>query len=172
MTMESEELDVVDRGNRVVGQRSRGEVHRLGLLHRAVHILVFNDRGDLFLQKRSQLKDSHPGKWDSSAAGHVEAGEGDEDSAVRELAEELGVIDSPPLEPLFQVAACADTGNEFVTVYACRHEGPFCLPVDEIEHGEWVAPDVVTKWVRDRPDDFASGFRLIWEEFCKSDDRH
>jgi 16S rRNA (adenine1518-N6/adenine1519-N6)-dimethyltransferase len=61
-------FDVVDEADRVTGQASRHEVHTRKLRHRAVHIFVFNERGALFLQKRSRWKDMHPGRWDSSAA--------------------------------------------------------------------------------------------------------
>ena len=67
----SELFDVVDSENRVIGQATRGEVHAKGLLHRSVHIWVFNSRGELFLQKRAMTKDENPGYWDSSAAGHL-----------------------------------------------------------------------------------------------------
>ena len=68
------------------GTRRAGEVHGNNLRHRAVHILVFNNLGELFLQKRSRWKDRHPRRWDSSAAGHVDAGEEYDVAANRELA--------------------------------------------------------------------------------------
>jgi len=87
----SELFDVVDSEDRVIGQATRGEVHAKGLFHRSVHIWVFNSRGELFLQKRAMTKDENPGYWDSSAAGHLNAGEGYRTSAYRELMEELGI---------------------------------------------------------------------------------
>ena len=50
-------FDVVNDRDEVIGQEPRPEVHRLGLRHRAVHVLVFNSRGEVFLQKRSMKKD-------------------------------------------------------------------------------------------------------------------
>ena len=87
-------LDVVDFEDRVTGVKMRGEVHAQGLMHRAVHVLVFNSAGQLFLQKRSMTKDESPGQWDTSAAGHVDSGETYLECAVRELAEELGELDA------------------------------------------------------------------------------
>ncbi len=84
--MENERLYEVDEHDRVVNARSRGDLHRLGLRHRAVHILVCNHKGDVFLQKRAMSKDINPGLWDTSAAGHVDFGESYVDSARRELA--------------------------------------------------------------------------------------
>ncbi len=73
--MSEEVFDVVNERDEVIGQKPRSEVHRLGLMHRATHILVFNSRGHVFLQKRSIKKDRQPGLWDSSTSGHLNAGE-------------------------------------------------------------------------------------------------
>ena len=71
--MADEIFDVVDEADEVVGTETRREVHRRKLLHRAVHILIYNSKGEIFLQKRSMSKDSCPGLWDSSASGHVDS---------------------------------------------------------------------------------------------------
>ena len=89
--MKEEIFDVVNEQDEVVGRQSRGEVHRLGLMHRAVHVLVFNAAGQIFLQKRSMKKDRQPGLWDSSASGHVDSGEDYDACAVREVREEIGL---------------------------------------------------------------------------------
>lgn len=89
-------FDVVDEQDRVTGQAARREVHARGWRHRAVHLLVVNAQGQVFLQKRSMTKDLFPGIWDSSAAGHVGAGEDYDGTAVRELEEELGLKLPPP----------------------------------------------------------------------------
>ena len=97
-TSVSEEIfDVVNEHDEVIGRRPRCEVHRLGLKHRAVHVLVFNSRGEVFLQKRSMKKDTAAGLWDSSSSGHVDSGEEYDACAVRELGEEIGLqVARPP----------------------------------------------------------------------------
>ena len=162
--MNDEVFDVVNERDEAIGRERRSEVHRRGLRHRAVHVLVFNARGDLFLQKRSLIKDTFPGVWDSSASGHLDAGEDYDACAVRELREELGWEATVALERLFKIDACVDTGQEFVWVYRCRAEGPFVLHPEEIERGGWFAPDKVTDWVRAKPGDFARAFAAIWED--------
>src|ERR1700756_3847872 len=105
-------FDVVNDRDEVIGQNTRSEVHRLGLRHRAVHVLVFNRRGELFLQKRSLKKDTFPGTWDSSASGHLDSGEDYDACAVRELREELGWnVERAPVR-LFKIEACEQTGQE------------------------------------------------------------
>src|SRR5580692_4029409 len=119
-------FDVVNDRDEVIGQQTRGEVHRLGLKHRATHVLVFNRRGEVFLQKRSMKKDRQPGVWDSSASGHVDSGEDYDSCAARELREEIG-LEPPPLQRLFKIAAGAETDREHVWVYRCESDGPFTL---------------------------------------------
>jgi isopentenyl-diphosphate delta-isomerase type 1 len=157
-----EVFDVVNERDEVVGQQVRSQVHRLGLMHRAVHVLIFNGRGQVFLQKRSMSKDTFPGAWDSSASGHVDQGEAYDACALRELMEELGVVPERAPEPLYKISACAETGWEFIWVYRMEHEGPFNLHPGEIEDGRWFEPGEVTAWIRDRPEEIASALRLIW----------
>lgn len=160
--MSEEIFDVVNEADEVIGRQTRAEVHRLGLKHRAVHILVFNARGEVFLQKRSLTKDTFPGAWDSSASGHLDCGESYDPCALRELREEIGLEPAQPLERLFKMDACPGTGQEHVWVYRCQAEGPFQLHPEEIERGGWFAPDRVNCWLQEQPQDFASAFRLLW----------
>jgi len=156
-------FEVVNEQDEVQGRLPRSEVHRRNLRHRAVHILVFNRVGQLFLQRRSMTKDCFPGVWDSSAAGHLAVGEAYAAAAVRELAEELGWKSESPLEPLFKLDAGAATGHEFVWVYRCVAEGPFVLHPEEIAEGGWFDAEAVTSWVAAQPEQFAPSFPLIWQ---------
>jgi isopentenyldiphosphate isomerase len=89
--MPEELFDVLDEHDRVLRRETRAEVHRQRLLHRAVHILLFNSRGEIYLQRRSAQKDTYPHRWTTSCCGHVDAGETYDTAAIRELAEELGL---------------------------------------------------------------------------------
>ena len=166
--MSEEIFDVVNERDELIGQSPRSEVHRRGLNHRAIHVLVFNQHGDLFLQKRSMKKDCFPGVWDSSASGHLDRGEEYDACAVREVREELGIRLAAAPERLFRVAACERTGHEFVWVYRCTHDGPFELHPEEIEQDGWFAPEAVDRWVAERPREFAPAFLLIWEIWRKT----
>ena len=164
--MSEEIFDIVNDRDEVIGQAPRREVHARGLWHRAVHVLVFNDRGLVFLQKRSLRKDTAPGLWDSSSSGHVDTGEDYDDCAIRELREEIGLVVSSTPQRLFKVSACLDTGWEFCWVYRCSAEGPFVLHPEEIETGDWFAPEEVTRRVMAEPQDFAASFVLIWQQWA------
>jgi 16S rRNA (adenine1518-N6/adenine1519-N6)-dimethyltransferase len=156
----SERFQVVDENDEVIGEASRGEVHGNNLRHRAVHLFIFNGEGQLFLQKRSRWKDRHPLLWDSSAAGHVEAGEDYDETAARELREELGV--SAKLTRVVKLPCSERTGVEFIWLYRGEHGGPFTLATTEIEHGEFFPTNIVERWVKARPQEFAPGFLDCW----------
>lgn len=163
MTPHEEWFDVVNERDEPVGRALRQEVHARGLWHRAVHILIFDTQGRLFLQKRSLRKDTSPGLWDSSCSGHVDAAEDYDPAAVRELGEEVGLVVSTPPARWFRIEACAATGWEFCWIYRLRSNGPFVLNPDEIERGEWFVPAELTGAIAARPQEFCRPFRLIWE---------
>ncbi len=158
---DGEQFDVVDENDKVIGTKPRSIVHDKNLLHRAVHILVFNKTGELLLQKRSAWKDREPSKWDSSAAGHLEPGESYADGAVRETEEELGIRCEFKL--LGKIRACSNTGQEFVEVFAAQHEGPFILPPSEIQDALLLPLEDINAWINARPRDFAPGFWEAWK---------
>jgi isopentenyl-diphosphate delta-isomerase len=163
--MAEEIFDIVNERDEVIGQAPRKEVHARGLWHRAVHVLVFNHRGQIFLQKRSMKKDIAAGKWDSSASGHLDTREEYDACAVREVREEIGVQLPGVPRRLFKIDATKETGWEFCWIYRAEHEGPFTLHPEEIEAGDWFSPEAVTKWVAEKPGDFASAFVFLWGKF-------
>jgi 16S rRNA (adenine1518-N6/adenine1519-N6)-dimethyltransferase len=158
-----ESFPVVDKNDRWLRDALRTEVHGNKLRHRAVHILIFRANDDVFLQKRSRWKDRHPLKWDSSAAGHVNAGEEYDTAALRELNEELGI--STELKRITKLPASKQTGQEFIWLYRGRHDGPFRLAPSEIEHGDFFPVALVSEWILARPDDFAPGFVACWDAY-------
>jgi 16S rRNA (adenine1518-N6/adenine1519-N6)-dimethyltransferase len=160
----SEIFDVVDELDQVVHQSTRAEIHAQGLLHRAVHIFVFNKRKDLLLQLRSMLKDKHPGVWDSSAAGHLDTDEDYATCAVRELHEELGISKETIVE-VGKLSPSPATGWEFITLYAVQYQGPLRFPCSEIDAVQWFPLAIIEEWVKKRPSDFATGFLECWKLF-------
>ena len=168
-TSANEMLDVVDLEDNVVGSRRRGEIHQLQLPHRSIHVLVFYQRDELLLQKRSMQKDECAGMWDSSCAGHVEAGQTYEGTVAREFEEELGVaLESAP-EYLFKMAPTAGNGMEFAAVYRTIHAGPFTFAEDEIDELQWFSVAVLDDWVErvagDANADLTTGFCEIWRRY-------
>lgn len=133
---QAELFDVVDRKDNVVGQATRAECHRdKKLIHRSIGILVFNDKGELFLQKRSTTKDLYPGFWALSVGGHLTSGESYEAAAKKEMREELGI--AVPLESLGKFFHEDEIEAEMFMIFKTVHNGPFTLNPEEIEKGEF-----------------------------------
>ena len=171
MSVSHELLDVVDENDNVVTVKTRGEIHARGLMHRAVHILVFNSDGELFLQKRSLSKDEQPGKWDSSAAGHLDSGEDYDNCAKREIAEELGIQVDQSLEQLFKLPATLLTGNEHCMVYRYAYDGPMVLHPEEIDDGRWISPAAMDQRVADHDPNLTESVCLIWKQYRALDSK-
>lgn len=167
-TTDTELLDIVDADDRVTGAATRGEIHARGLMHRSVHVLVFNSAGCVLLQKRSMQKDQFGGMWDSSCAGHVESGHSYEETAPRELHEELGFLPAESLKVLFKMQPCADNGHEFGMVYAINYEGPFTAAEDEIDELRWYTFEQIDEWIKnpaDNTESLSGGFVEIWSRY-------
>ncbi|MFH0783612.1 MAG: alpha/beta fold hydrolase [Pseudomonadota bacterium] len=139
MTSNHDEIvQIVDRHNRKISHLPRSRMRADRLIHRASYILVFNDKDEFFLQKRTAWKDIYPGFWDVAAGGVVLAEESYEDSAVRELTEELGVSDVV-LEFLFDHYYEDDGNRVWGRVFTCRHNGPFVLQDSEVAGGRFIS---------------------------------
>jgi 16S rRNA (adenine1518-N6/adenine1519-N6)-dimethyltransferase len=163
LAMENERFPVVDKNDRILRYARRSDVHGNNLRHRAVHILIFDQAGEVYLEQRSRWKDRHPLKWDSSAAGHVAAEESYEETARRELKEELGI--NVPLEKVLKVPASAGIEQEFVWLYRGESHGNPIVNRSEIETGAFFSPTIIDGWVSARPEDFAPGFIECWKAY-------
>ncbi|MEK9805790.1 MAG: NUDIX domain-containing protein [Euryarchaeota archaeon] len=168
MNEESEIFDIVNDNDEIVGSASRNEVHKLGLKHRSVHLLIFNKQGSVLLQKRSMEKDTFPGTWDSSVSGHVDSGENYDEALIRESLEELGVKFELVPERIFKVDACKETDNEFSWVYRHSFEGPFSPNVDEISEIKWFSKETLDDSNLNDSSIYSPAFSLIWSKLMKN----
>jgi isopentenyldiphosphate isomerase len=133
LNMQDEILDIVDRQGNTIGTAPRSEIHgNPSLIHKVVHVLVFNGNGELLLQKRSMSKDVAPGKWDTSVGGHVPNGEDLIEAAKREMEEELGIT-SGNIEFLYSYLHSNPYESELVFTHSCIHNGPFLFSSEEID---------------------------------------
>lgn len=145
----SEYFDVINEKDEIVGCAPRDTCHRKGLLHRSIHVLILNSKSELLMQKRSMKKDLYPGWWIDAAAGHVESGETYEETAKREMKEEVGI--SVKIEELFKIRkswkGSGNIDNELITVYLGKSDGPFRFNKDEVELLTFYKPKDVMKMV-------------------------
>lgn len=125
--MGKEYFDILDEnGNKTGKTKLRSEVHRDGDWHKAVHIWIINDNGDVLLQRRCATKDSNPNMLDISSAGHLSAGDDSLSGAIRELKEELNIDVKPEdlqfIKTLKRSSKYTETfiNNEFDDLYILR----------------------------------------------------
>ncbi len=116
---QDEVFPVVNEKDEVIGKITRKEAHKSPhIIHRAVAVLVFNEQGDLLIQKRSITKDTCPGCWSHSVGGHVGCKEEYLSVAMRETQEELGITVSPNnLQLLGKIITTAPWEKEMIQVY-------------------------------------------------------
>ena len=154
-----EYLDVVDENGNPTGEVvSRDTAHRDGVLHRTAHVWVVREddgKTEILLQKRSMSKESFPGLYDTSSAGHIPAWSEPLSSALRELEEELGIhateaqlsyagIFRIQYEKVFHGKLFRD--NEVTKIYVYREPLEFenlSLQRDEVDEVRWFNLDDV-----------------------------
>jgi 8-oxo-dGTP pyrophosphatase MutT (NUDIX family) len=129
-------VDIVDEQDRVVERVTRREMRARGLRHRAVYVLVFNARNQIFVHQRTGTKDVYPSYFDVAAGGVPAAGEDYDSAARRELEEELGI--TVPLRRLFDLRFVEGDMAVNGAVYSCSCEGPFVLQPSEVAHGRFM----------------------------------
>jgi isopentenyl-diphosphate delta-isomerase len=142
---DGELLDILDLSGAPLGfVQPRSIAHLTGLWHRTVHVWIVNNQNRVLLQKRARTKESFPGLWDISAAGHITAGDASASAARRELEEELGIeAGEGELKFLFTVKNSFEDpskpfiDNEISDVYlAKRTFDPGTLVIDKTEIDE------------------------------------
>jgi isopentenyldiphosphate isomerase len=125
---------VLDATGQQIGSAPRAACHAdPSLIHPSVHVVVITGSGCLW-QLRGYGKDSAPGHWDHACSGHVSLGEDARTAAVRELAEEIGVVvDGSALDRVVVNVLCELRGEtELTTVFRLEHDGPFVVRLPEV----------------------------------------
>ena len=140
---QQEIFPIVDEEGTVVGKATRGECHSgTKLLHPVVHLHVFNEQGDVYLQKRPEWKDIQPGKWDTAVGGHIDYGETPEEALHREVREELGITDFEP-QKVGKYVFESQRERELVYVNCTTYSGTIQPSKDELDGGRfWTMQEI------------------------------
>ncbi|AWS52048.1 MULTISPECIES: NUDIX hydrolase YfcD [Providencia] len=136
-------VDIVDEDNTVIAQATRSQMRAENLRHRATYIVVHDGMGKILVQRRTDIKDFHPGFLDATAGGVVTKGENILDSAKREAEEELGIAGVPFAEHghfYFEDAHCRVWGG----LFSCVSHGPFALQESEVVEVSWLTPKEIS----------------------------
>ena len=159
-------FDVVDEKDKVIGKATRDECHsNPKLMHRVVYILIFNSKGELLLQKRSMKKDMSPGKWTSSASGHVDSGDNYTDAAKRELKEELGI----ELELVWMLKFLDITSqeSEIAVIFTAKSAGPFKAEPEEIDEVKFFTIEEIKGLLSMESEMLTPNCRAVLNEYFK-----
>ena len=143
--MKEEIFPIVDEMGKTIGSATRKECHSGSfLLHPVVHLHIFNDNGELYLQKRNLTKDIQPGKWDTAVGGHVNLNEKVEDALYREADEELHIAGFVPVFA-FRYIFRSEVEQELVNSYFTRYSGEINPDKSEISEGRfWKLDEINT----------------------------
>ncbi|MFG2131152.1 NUDIX hydrolase [Streptomyces sp. NPDC048751] len=164
MSAADEVLDIVDEGDRVVGQAPRGEAYALGLRHRCVFIQARDAEGRVFVHRRTPTKLVFPSLYDMFVGGVVGAGEEYDDAALREAEEELGVSGLPRPDFLFKFLYDNGAGQSWWSaVYEVRCDLPVRPQVEEVAWHDFLPEEEVERRLADWtwvPDGLAAYERL------------
>ncbi|MBI5390216.1 NUDIX domain-containing protein [Candidatus Woesearchaeota archaeon] len=165
MSGAEEILDVIDRKGNIVGYASKDECHTKGLPHRIAGVILFNDAGEILVQKRSSNKSMGAGKFDFSAAGHVGKGEPLHQAALRELQEELGV--TCPLQEKATLLERYQHGSDdmihLCTLFVGHHNGPFNVLDAEVDSVTFQSLPLIKAAIKKNPEQFCRGFKAAVE---------
>lgn len=167
VSFDDELLVVVDEKDRVLGYKNKLECHQgEGILHRAFSIFIFNDKGEVLIQKRSGQKHLWPHFWSNSCCSHPRKGEELENAVQRRLAEELGI--STPLKHLFTFQYHAKFGQvgserEICAVYIGKSNDKIVVNPNEIAEWKWMKINDLTRELAKNPGQYTPWIKLEWE---------
>ena len=162
----NEEFDRVDLDDRVIGRVRRSDAHHdPNLIHRSVQVIVFTSDGRILLQRRAATKDLFPGYLCASASGHVMAGDDYEQTAQRELAEELGV--NPAILYLDKALVRSEMETEITALFLARCDGPFTFSPIETDGGIFLALDDALALRNDPQAEITPALRVALDEIAR-----
>ena len=159
---ERDDIILVDTDDVPTGVGAKTDVHRRGLRHRAISILIRNPGGELLIQRRSATKYHSGGLWANACCSHPRPGESPLAAAHRRLPEEMGF--DCPLTPLFKThyRAALDNGfieDEVVHAFGGAYDGAVRPVPAEVSEWRWISFDALRGDVAARPDAYAVWFR-------------
>lgn len=171
VSFDDEMLILVNQNDEVLGHKDKAACHNgEGTLHRAFSVFIFNEKGELLLQKRSAQKALWPLYWSNSCCSHPRKGEKIETSTLRRIREELGFHTDLKFLFKFQYqASYQDVGseNELCSVYIGKTTKPVSANRNEIEEWKFTGIDELEQELAQHPEDFTPWFKMEWERLRK-----
>jgi len=163
--MSNTEVILVDERDSPIGEMEKFEAHRLGRLHRAFSVFIFNNAGEMLLQQRAFSKYHSGGLWTNACCSHPSPGEEVSAAALRRLSEEMGF--TTPLEKVFHFVYRAEFGNgliehEFDHVFAGVYDGEVKINPDEVADFEFMPIHEIETMLSNSPEEFTEWFKIAF----------
>jgi len=157
----------VDDRDIETGYMEKMEVHQKGILHRAFSVMLFNNEGEVLLQKRAKKKYHSPGLWTNCCCSHQREGETLEEAVSRRLKDELGI--KCECREVFKFMYRVEFENGLVEheidhVFFGQYNGKVFPNVDEVEEIRWVSLDKLGEEMSDHTEDFTYWFQILMKQ--------
>ena len=170
MANESVEVILVDENDRPVGVMEKMEVHKKALLHRAFSVFIYNDKGELLLQRRAQKKYHSAGLWSNTCCSHPRPGEETLFAAEKRLYEEMGI--QVKLDKAFDFIYKVPFENglsehEFDHVFIGFYEGKITPDTAEVSDYCFQSNDEIRNSMLSHPHKYTEWFKIIFPKIME-----
>lgn len=154
----------VDERDNIIGAGSIQEAYEKRIVHRVVRVYLYNSKGELLLQRRSDHMKTNPGKWNESAAGHVDEGETYLEAAQREMKEEVGVggVELKELKTIYTEEVGELKRKRFTALFSGTYDGEVHPDFDEVSEVRWISSEALRTEVAEHPERFTEGSRICF----------
>lgn len=163
-----EQVVLISEQDEVLGLMDKMQAHENGLLHRAFSVFLFNETGEVLLQRRAAEKYHSPNQWTNAVCSHPREGETYLQAAQRRLQEELGI--TAELTPKFSFIYKADVGgslweHELDHVFTGQYTGGFELNPEEVSEVRYISMEALDSEMQSNPENFTEWFKIILQEY-------
>ena len=168
--MIEDKVILVDNNDNQIGLMPKLEAHEKGVLHRAFSVFIFNNHGELMLQRRALTKYHSPGLWTNTCCSHQRDGESNISSGKRRLNEEMGFDTELFEKTSFIYKAKFDNGlteHEFDHVLVGSYNHSPMINSTEVDSWKWMSMENIKKDIKDHPDNYTAWFKIIFEKYYK-----
>lgn len=162
-----EDVILVNESDTEIGSMEKMEAHEKGILHRAFSVFIFNDNGELLLQRRAYSKYHSGGLWTNTCCSHPRIGETLKEAANRRLKEEMGF--AVETEPIHSFIYRAELDNNLVEyeldhVLIGRYNEDPILNLEEADDWKYQSLDSIQLDIKTNPNNYTAWFKIIFEE--------
>ena len=168
--MNEDNVILVDVHDKQIGLMPKLEAHKKGVLHRAFSVFIFNNKGELMLQRRALSKYHSPGLWTNTCCSHQRDGESNILAAKRRLNEEMGFVTELIEKTSFVYKANFDNGlteHELDHIIVGKYNHSPVINSSEVDSWKWMSMEDIRNNINDQPHNYTAWFKIIFEKYYK-----